>query len=121
MLVAFLCDLALLSKSKGKRSVETLLQDLYAKHRKPAAPADGNTVVLTLLRSNPELVPIVNKYVTGVDKIEWTAELALAGIKDEDAGPVTSLRVMEKPRGRQKALLDKLGYNNWRKLSPRSK
>lgn len=121
MLVAFLCDLALLSKSKGKRSIETILQDLYARHRKPAAPAEGNTVVLTLLRSNPELVPIVDKYITGVDGIEWTAELAAVGIKDEDAGPITTLRVLEKPRGRQKALLDKLGYNNWRRLTPKSR
>jgi len=121
MLVAFLCDLALLSKSKGKRSVETLLRELYTKHRKGAAPADGNTIVLTLLRSNPELVPIVDKYITGVDNIEWTAELAAAGIKDEDGGPITSLRVTDKPRGRQKTLLDKLGYNNWRRLTPKSK
>jgi hypothetical protein len=121
MLVAFLCDLALLRRSNGKRSVETILRDLYAAHRKPAAPADGNTVVLALLRSNPDLVPIVDKYITGVETIEWTSELAAAGIKDEDAGPVTTLRVLEKPGGRQKALLDKLGYNNWRRLSPKSK
>lgn len=121
MLVAFLCDLALLSKSNRKRSVETILHDLYTRHRKPAPPADGNTIVLALLRSNPELVPIVEKYITGVEKIEWTAELAAAGIKDEDAGPITTLRVLEKPRGRQKALLDKLGYNNWRRLTPKSK
>jgi hypothetical protein len=121
MLVAFLCDLALMRRTNGKRSVETILRDLYARHRKPAAPADGNTVILALMRSNPDLVPIADRYITGVDKIEWTAELAAAGIKDEDAGPVTALRVLQKPSGRQKALLDKLGYNNWRRLTPKSK
>jgi predicted metalloprotease with PDZ domain len=121
MLVAFLCDLAVMGKSNGKRSVETILRELYTTHRKPAAPVDGNTIVLTLLRSHPELNPIVDKYITGVDRIDWTAELAAAGIKDEDPGPITTLRVLEKPRGRQKAMLDKLGYNNWRRLTPKSK
>jgi hypothetical protein len=82
---------------------------------------DGNTAVLALLRSNPGVVPIVEKYVSGSEKIDWTSEIATAGIEDSDAGILTSLRVKEKPTGRQKALLDKLGYNNWRKLAPTSK
>ena len=121
MLVAFLCDLALLQQSKGKRSVENILNELFAKHRKPAEPADGNTAVLALLRSNPNVAPIVDKYVTGADKLEWTTDLAAAGIEDGDIGPNTTLRVKDKLNGRQKTLLDKLGYNNWRKLSVTSK
>ena len=121
MLVAFLCDLALLNQSKGRRSVEDVLAELFGKHRKPATPVDGNTAVLALLRSNPGVVPIVEKYVSGSEKIDWTSEIATAGIEDSDAGILTSLRVKEKPTGRQKALLDKLGYNNWRKLAPTSK
>ena len=121
MLVAFLCDLALLQQSKGKRSVEDFLKELFTKHRKPAEPADGNTAVLALLRSNPNVVPIVDKYVTGADKLEWTTDLAAAGIEDSDLGPNTTLRVKDKLNGRQKTLLDKLGYNNWRKLSRTSK
>ncbi len=121
MLVAFLCDLAMLQKSRGKRSVENLVRDLFEKHRKPNAASDANTAVLGLLRSNPELVPIVEKYVSGAGKIDWTAELAAAGITDIDNGPITTLRVNEKLNGRERTLLDKLGYNNWRQLSPNSK
>ena len=121
MLVGFLCDLAMLQQSKGKRSVEDLLKELFAKHRKPAAPVDGNTTILALLRSNPTLIPIVEKYIAGADKLEWTSELAGAGIEDTDASPLTSLRVKAKLNGRQKDLLDRLGYNNWRKLPPTSK
>lgn len=121
MLVAFLCDLAMLQQSKGKRSVETLLKELFESHRKPAAPIDGNTAVLALLRSNADLVPVVDTYVTGAEKIEWANDLTAAGIEDSDAGPLTTLRIKEKLNGRQKALLDKLGYNNWRKLTPNSK
>jgi predicted metalloprotease with PDZ domain len=121
MLVGFLCDLAMLQRSKGKRSIEDLLRELFEKHRKPAAPADGNTAVLALLKSNPSLVPIVEKYIAGPDKLEWASELAIAGIEDIDPGPLTTLRVKEKLGGRERDLLDKLGYNNWRKLSPTSK
>ncbi|CAN5567867.1 hypothetical protein BH18ACI3_BH18ACI3_17990 [soil metagenome] len=121
MLVGFLCDLAMLQQSKGKRSVDDLLKELFVKHRKPAAPADGNTAIVALLKANPHLISIVERYIAGADKLEWTSELAGAGIEDSDAGPLTSLRVREKLSGRQKDLLDKLGYNNWRKLSPTSK
>lgn len=121
MLVAFLCDLAMLEKSRGKRSVENLLRELFEKHRKPAAPADGNAIILALMKTNAELARVADKYVTGADKIEWTADLDTAGIEDGDNGPNTTLRVKGKLNGRQKALLDKLGYNNWRKLSRTSK
>ncbi|PYT00465.1 MAG: hypothetical protein DMF63_07815 [Acidobacteria bacterium] len=117
MLVAFLTDLAMLEQSKGKRSVENLLKDLYMKHRKPAAPVDGNTAVIEMLKTGANATSIVDRYVAGVDKIEWTDELAAAGIEDSDPGPVTTLQVKKKLSGRQKAMLDRLGYNNWRKLS----
>jgi len=121
MLVAFLTDLAMLERSKGKQSVEDFLKDIYAKHRKPAAPEDANTVVIEMLKTRANAARIVDKYITGVEKIDWTNELAAAGIEDADAGPLTNLRVKEKPKGSQKAMLDKLGYNNWRKLSDSSK
>ena len=121
MLVAFLCDLALLEQSKGKRSVEDVLSKLFAEHRKPAEPADGHATVVALLRSNPNVVPVVEKYIDGAEYLDWASQLNGAGIEDTDAGPLKILRVKEKHIGRQKALLDKLGYNNWRKLAPTSK
>ena len=121
MLVAFLVDLELMSRSKGKRSVEDVLKELYAKHRKPAEPVDGNQAVLELLKANAGVEPIVKRYVTGSENIDWLNELAVAGISDSDPGPITTLKVDEKLNGRQKTLLDKLGYNNWRKLAPSSK
>jgi hypothetical protein len=121
ILVAFLCDLALLDQTKGKRSVENVLAEFFVKHRTPATPVDANTAVVALLKSNPRVVPVVDKYVIGSEKIEWATDIALAGIEDSDAGILTSLRVKEKLTGRQKAVLDKLGYNNWRKLAPTSK
>ena len=118
MLVAFLTDLAMMQK--GKRSVEDLLKDLYLKHRKPAEPTDGNAAVIEMLKHRAN-ASIVEKYIIGTDKIEWANDLAAAGIEDSDPGLVTTLRVKEKLKGGQKAMLDKLGYNNWRKLSGSSK
>ena len=121
MLVGFLCDLALIEKSKGKKSVEDILRAILVKHRKPAQPADGNTAVIAELKLNLELVPVVEKYVTGAEKMDWATELAAAGIEDGDAGPKTTLRVKQKLSSRQKTTLDKLGYNNWRRSSRNSK
>jgi hypothetical protein len=116
MLTAFLCDIAILRTSKGKRSIEDLLHKLYAAGHSHQQD-DANTAVLRLLRSYPELVPIVERYVTGKERLDWTSELRAAGLEPATAGLV----VTAKPNGSQKALLDKLGYNNWRKLSQNSK
>ena len=116
MLVAFLCDLALLEKSKGKRSVEDLLRKLYEQHRPPAVEMDANTAILSLLRSNSELMPIIDRNITGAESIEWNELLKAAGLEVASSGPTTKLQVIAKPTGAQKNLLDKLGYNNWRKL-----
>ena len=56
-----------------------------------------------------------SRAITGADKFEWSALLAAAGIEVVTANSTPALRVVAKPSGRQKDLLDKLGYNNWRK------
>jgi predicted metalloprotease with PDZ domain len=116
MLVAFLCDLALLEKSKGKRSVTDLLRKLYEDHRPPASEVDGNAVVLELLRSHAELKRIIDRNITGSESIDWNNLIADAGLQAETVSQTTQLKVMAKPSGRQKDLLDRLGYNYWRKL-----
>ncbi len=117
MVTAFLCDLILLRDSGGKRSVEDLFRKLFAEHRRPAAPDDGNKAILRVLDSYPALGPIVKAYVRGNERFDWTSELAAAGIVNEAVPPRTSLQVASKLTGKQKTLLDKLGYNNWRKLT----
>ncbi len=116
MLVAFLCDVATLDSSKGKRSIDTLLSELYQKHRTPSATTDANAAILTLMKSRKELVPIVERYVAGGEPLDWTALLQKAGIDATTRDQLTRLATVAKPSGRQKDLLDKLGYNSWRKL-----
>jgi len=117
MLVAFLCDLALLSKSKGKLSATRLAREVYEKHGITTAPTDGNAAVLGIFRSHAELIPIIERYILGTESLEWNALLNAAGIESGPGDRPTRLSVSSKLSGRQKDILDKLGYNNWRKIS----
>jgi predicted metalloprotease with PDZ domain len=121
MLVAFLADLSILEQSKGRSSVSTFLGELFSKHRSPNAAVDGTEAVIASMRKSNINEAIIVKYVLGSGPFEWNNEISAAGIEPPDAGAKTGLTVRPKPTGRQKALLDKLGYNNWRKLSSSKK
>jgi len=115
MLVAFLVDIALLQKSKGKNSLPEILREIYQKHAFPAQRQDGNTAILNIFESRAELRPIVEKYIKGTENIMWQTDLDAIGIESATENFSTKLKVKANPNGRQKDLLDKLGYNNWRK------
>jgi Predicted protease with the C-terminal PDZ domain len=121
MLVAFLCDLALLERSKGKRDVNDLLRKIYDDYRYPKPRQDGNLAVLNALQSYPELAGISKRYIKGAEKLDWHEELVAAGIESREENYTTFLQVTAKPNGRQKDLLNKLGYNNWQKLTQNSR
>ncbi len=121
MLAAFLCDLALLRESKGKRSISEIFRKVYQKHRVPNSPEEGNAAILKVLKSYPELDSMIEKYITGTEKINWKTDLESAGIKAEEENFVVRLKVKANPNGKQKDLLDELGYNNWRKISGKRK
>ncbi len=114
MVTAFLCDILLLHSSKGKRSLNDVFRELHAKHKYPNARMDGNAAVLEILKKNSELEQIVAKYVKGSGKFEWRSEINFAGLEAKNG-----LAVLPKLTGRQKDLLDRLGYNNWRRLTLR--
>lgn len=120
MLVAFLCDLSLLQSSKGRSSVGYIFRKLYDSHRPPNPVSDANTSILKVLDIHPQLAMVVESYIKGSQKIDWQAQLNAAGIENEPGNSRTNLRVKAKLNGSQKALLDKLGYNNWRKLTRKS-
>ncbi len=115
MLVAFLTDIALLQKSKGKNSLPDILREIYQKHNFSAQREDGNTAILNILQTRGELRPIIEKYIKGAENIVWQTDLDAVGIESATENFATKLKVKANPNGRQKDLLDKLGYNNWRK------
>ena len=116
IVVAFLCDATLLRESRGKRDLDAIFREVFQKHRAPNQKEDGNAAVLRILKSNAELVSLSEKYVEGNAKIEWLSDLQTFGMSAEKTSGATELKVIPKPNGRQKDLLNKLGYNQWRKL-----
>ncbi len=113
LLVAFLCDAAVLEKSKGKNDLNDIFRKLYRKHGK-GEKQEANASVLNILRENEELRPIIGRYIEGTEKIDWAKYLTAFGI--ENLGNETDAKLTLKPKlnGRQKALLKKLGYNSRR-------
>jgi hypothetical protein len=121
ILVAFLVDIALLQKSKGRNSLSEILREIYQKHRFPNPKQDGNTAILDILESRGELHTIIEKYIKGTENIAWQTDLDAIGIESATENFATKLKIKAKLNGRQKDLLDKLGYNNWRKIAQISK
>lgn len=117
LVTAFLCDLTLLRESGGKRNLKDVFRRLYQKHRSPNEIEDGNTAILNILNSYPELRPVVQNYIQGKSKIDWQKDLETAGIEFDGR----KLKIMTNLSGRQKDLLDKLGYNQWRKILDKKK
>ncbi len=115
MLVAFLTDIALLQSSKGKNSLEGVLREIYQKHNLGTPRTDGNTAILNILESRAELRKVVESYIKAAETIAWQTDLEAIGIETATGNFAAKLKVKASPSGRQKDLLDKLGYNNWRK------
>jgi hypothetical protein len=72
---------------------------------------------LKLLGNDPRLAVIANDYISGNKQIDLIPFIEAAGLEVEPGTSRSRLRIKSKLSGRQKILLDKLGYNNWRKLS----
>ncbi|MDI1243707.1 MAG: hypothetical protein PSX80_17490 [bacterium] len=112
MLIAFLTDLELLRNSGGKTDVGKSLRDLFTRHPRVPHGVPATDAVKTVVTHAATL----ERYVDGADAIDWTAKLAAVGIRSTQTGRTTTLAVEPKPSGRQKEILDRLGYNNWRKI-----
>ncbi|HBE83082.1 MAG TPA: hypothetical protein DDW24_09920, partial [Blastocatellia bacterium] len=64
---------------------------------------------------------VFDRFVRGNESIDLGEINKLAGIEGTGRGPQTGFKVAAKLTARQKAILDRLGYNNWRKLSREQK
>lgn len=115
LMVAFMCDAAMLSDSRGRESVETLLREIFRKHAAPAPPADGNLAIMEAMRARRELGPIVDRWIAGSEPPDLSDAMDALGLELASRGRGERLYVVRRPNGNQRRLLDKLGYNNWRK------
>ena len=120
LLIAFLCDIAMLDGSKGKRSIDNLLRTVFDRHR--SSPShEANAAILNILRSHEPLKELVDRYIVAGDAVDWQVYLQMAGLGAVGNSGPTRLKAVTKPTRRQKQMLDELGYNNWRKLSGKNK
>ncbi len=90
MIAAFLCDVALLDKSNGKKT--------------------ANSAILNVLKSEPETAKVIQTFVETAGAGEWQNFLQIAGLQNPARTSLTRLAVQEKPNGRQRKILAKLGY-----------
>jgi hypothetical protein len=113
ILVAFLVDIELLKGSKGKRDISPLFGQIFERYRNAEPKPAANEAVLAAIGQRR----ITDAFVLGSEPIDWEKDLAEIGIESAKNGSTTTLSVSRKLNGRQKDLLDRLGYNNWRKLA----
>lgn len=114
--IAFLFDVALLKQSGGKRDLIFLLKQIYEKHKNPNKIEDGNAAILNLSANYEELSPIIEDYVKGAKKLDFEKPLQQTGIEILPNGSNIKLQTKVKLTRGEKDFLNKLGYNNWRKI-----
>lgn len=112
MLVAFLYDLTLLTRSRGKSSLEDAYAELFRRHRSGMKREDGNRAVVNVLSSPQGMSDFTSLYVQGAAEINLAASVEPFGLEIVSGGVRTHLAVVASPSGAQRDLLRKLGYND---------
>jgi len=118
MLAAFILDLELLKRSKGRHSLEDVLRKLFGDHgRRKGSGADAVPAIIGAFAAFDNTGQLAQELLGRKEPLDLTAVLESSGFEFSDSG--RGLKVKEKPASKEKAILNKLGYNNWRKLSSR--
>jgi len=112
MLVAFLYDMTLLGRSRGRSSLEDVYAELFRRHRRGQAREDGNRAVVNILSRLQGMEDFTARYVEGASEINLAASVEPFGLEIVPGAVRTHLAVVESPSGAQRDLLRKLGYND---------
>ncbi len=118
MSVAFLCDVLLLNERGGKQSIAVVLEELFRKHGSTEVSTDALTAIESVFSNHKSINGVIEKYVKNTAEIDWLEVLAPFDIAVNKRGGRYTLSVAEKPKGKAKALLNKLGYTRWKKFLP---
>ncbi|MDQ3754126.1 MAG: hypothetical protein M3371_05275 [Acidobacteriota bacterium] len=111
MIVAFLCDLDIRLRTKGKHSLSDVYRELLRRHSNGLQSQDGNNSVVQVLHSFAENSAKTKRYLASEDVIDLTTELSPYGLRVEKWGASTRIRVADSLQGAQYKLLRKIGYN----------
>jgi len=114
--LAFLCDIALLRESNGKRSLDSVFRTLFVRHGIGNEIQDANESIVKILKESKALSEIVSLSIESEGNLRAEKYLAMAGMTLAD-GFDMKLLINPKLKGREKALLRKLGYDNWKKVA----
>ncbi|HEV7642992.1 MAG TPA: hypothetical protein VGO50_03540 [Pyrinomonadaceae bacterium] len=112
MIVAFLCDLALMRESRGRRSLTEVFRELYRKHNDSHPEQDGTKAILAILKGHPELRSITEKYIEGKEKIGLAQAVADFGLETQTSAGATVIKIKSKLTGRQRDMLNRLGVRS---------
>ncbi|HKQ99221.1 MAG TPA: hypothetical protein VJT09_01030, partial [Pyrinomonadaceae bacterium] len=111
MLIAFLYDLNLRQRTKGKRSLDDAYRELFRLYGASQARVDGNQAALAALNGTAEMQELTRRYVETASPIELSMAIAPFGLRVETFGSRTRILVAEQLSGAQRDLLRKFGYN----------
>ena len=130
MVIAFLYDLKLRSRSHGKRSLDDAYRKLFQGHRVPegistgGAPRQeiyGNDEAANALAGAANEQSFVRQFIRDAVTINLTSELAPFGLRVEQFGMRTRISVSERLSRPQRDLLRELGYNDYVRSSQKKR
>jgi hypothetical protein len=112
LLVAFLYDLTLRQQTKNSRSLDDVYRELFRRHRLPATRTDGNSAVISILKSQSGMREFVEQYIEKPAPLDLRSLVAPFGLEVMRGGVRTHLGVSESLSRAQRDLLRKFGYND---------
>lgn len=119
MVVAFLYDMNLRWRTKGKQSLDDVYRALILNHlaKSPATGPrpDGNSAVIGALRLGMSEQDFVNRFIVMRATIDLEKELEPFGLHVEKPGVRTHISANAELTSRQRDLLKQLGYNEPRR------
>jgi predicted metalloprotease with PDZ domain len=111
MLAAFLYDLNLRQKTKGKRSLDDAYRELFRLHNASQSRTNGNRAALAALNNVGEMQAVTQRYIESASAIDLGTAIAPFGLMVETFGARTRISVATALSGAQRDLLRKFGYN----------
>jgi len=119
LLAAFAIDLEIIKASRSKQNIDEIFRTLLVENEafdSTGASPNANDAILGVMTRFNEIKPVVNDVINGSSPVELSRYLSgtgmqLTGDRAHDVGLKPDLD------RREKAILDQLGYNSWRKLT----
>ncbi|MEZ5307431.1 MAG: hypothetical protein R2684_09825 [Pyrinomonadaceae bacterium] len=117
MSIAFLIDSRLTAGKEGNSG--KFISKFYNRYRNAEFGIGAMDAVLSEMRRYESIKSLVEQSVLADKPIDWESELKPFGIVVEARRTGFELAAVPNPTRSQRALIDKLGYNDWKKYRPK--